>query len=68
MPNEGYRERLEKWEKNQKKLQEETKDLKPYDPLSMRSRAPLGCILATIAFFLSIVYTLYRLAKFGTLF
>lgn len=65
MSNEGYKERLQKWEATQKRMREERPPETPYSPSRMRSRAPLGCVIAALVFAGIVAYTLYRLSIFA---
>ena len=64
MPNEGYRKRLEEWESTQRRMKEQQKAEEPYNPGKMKSRAPLGCLIAGAAFVLWVIYEIGHLSGF----
>lgn len=64
MTNEGYRKRVEEWEKTQKNLKDDVPPEIPYDPGRMRSRAPWGCIVGTVLFVIAVVYMIGAAAGF----
>jgi len=68
MPNEGYRERLEKWEQTQRRMKEQQEADKPYDPRKMKGRMPIGCVIGAFGFAAIVAYILYRMAMYGKFF